>query len=457
MSFPDAATILKDHKKLYSPGKILHITPHGAPKPWGWKFYPMPPDLGDEEIGQAAADKTLTRAGLVFREKNQPHNLDRSIQKDDSLKMKVEILAVHGTGPGTYSPGIQKLKCKVLEVPLTPPLYENQRTPAVGDVIFIKAFDPMFFPRVVDPMEAHFKVTARADMALSDEVGAYAFLYKHGMTGAPHIAPQWFGCWTAEVQSTDPNFQTRYVGVIALEFIDGICLQKLFVKDDVGNQIYVGDMPDLDDDTKTLLQVDVATRLGTMKDLLAGVVRQYKIGLSHYHIHPESVILTFRRGSQDLERPRVSLVGYTKSVVHPLRDPPRNVYANYTRPIHPFYRFNYSRLEAFFNCHWLPLGWKTNHPRISPLLNYWLLRTFGPLDSDEYSTLIRPSHGTVSAQPIEDSPLLHPSHEPFLAQNIESSVLQKMDEAIFFGNLTSEGETSVPTQSSTPRNTTADT
>lgn len=366
----------------------------------------MPLDLDVEDTGQLEEDKRLTRVGIVFQEKNQPHNLDLNVQKDESKKIKVEILKINNNNCSeSYTPGTQKLKCKVLQVPSIAPSHEDQQTPVVGDVIFIKVFDAMFFPRVISAIDMHFKVTARADMALSNEVGAYAFLYKQGLTGAPHIAPQWLGCWTAEVQSSSPEYQcrTRHVGVVALEFIDGICLQKLWVRNELDKQVYVGDIPRVDDDTETLLQVDEATRLGTMKDLLADIVKQYKVGVTHYHIRPENVIVSFRRGSQELARPRVSLVGYKDSVVGPLREPPRNKFARYPNPTHPYWRFNYERLESFFDCHWLPVHWKTGDSASCPRLDKWMLETFGPFDGDKYSSYIfKPSVPNVT-QPIDNS------------------------------------------------------
>ncbi|KAJ0162284.1 hypothetical protein CTA2_4803 [Colletotrichum tanaceti] len=378
MDFPDEAIVRRDHATLYSRGQTLSLTTHKVPKPWGWQYYPMPPGLASEETGLSEEDKDLSLVQMVFQDKNQPHNLNRQIQRDESKKMKVEILdVILGNDREGYTPGTQKLKCKVLQVPSNTTWAHEQHTPALDSVIFIKAFDPMFYPRFVDAIEMNWKVTARADMALSNEAGSYAFLHKHGLTGAPHIAPQWFGCWTLEVETTDPAHQgrTRHVGAIALEFVDGICLGKLFETDELGHY------PTRDDDVKTLIQVDETTRLGTIEDLLANIVVQYKIGVNHIHIHPENVIVSFRRGSEVLERPRVSLVGYTDSVVGPLRQPPRNMFAKYPRPIHPWFRFDYSRLEPFFDCHWLPRHWQDDDDCLR--LDQWLVDTFGPFENND--------------------------------------------------------------------------
>ncbi|KAK6213796.1 hypothetical protein QIS74_09798 [Colletotrichum tabaci] len=393
MPFLDETTLSSDHEKLYSPGQTLSLTPHRAPKPWGWKYYSMPPDLKDEDTAQSEDDKKLTRLAMVFQEGNQPHRLDRQIQKDESKKMKVEVLELFGIDRfGEYTPGTQKLKCKVLQVPSDSS--DDHQNSAVDDIIFIKVFDPMFFPRNVSAIDIEWKVTARADMALSNEVGAYEFLYKHGLTGSPHVAPQWLGCWTAEVQTTDLEYggRTRHVGVIALEYIDGICLQKLLRTNEDGEHYYIGDRLRLDDDVKTLKQLDQATRFGVIEDLLADVVVQYKAGVNHPCIFPENVIVSFRRGSEELERPRVSLVGYKDSVIGPLRQPPRNFWAKYPRPIHPWFRFSYKRLRLFFLCRWFPSDWQPDDNERCRPLGVWLVDTFGPFaNNDKYSGWFEPN------------------------------------------------------------------
>ncbi|WQF84735.1 hypothetical protein CDEST_09749 [Colletotrichum destructivum] len=390
MPFLDEITLSRDHEKLYSPGQTLSLTPHKAPNPWGWKYYRMPPDLKDEATAQGAEDRELTRLAMVFQEGNQPHRLDRQIQKDESKKMKVEILELFGIDRfGEYTPGTQKLKCKVLQVPSNS--NDDHQLPAVDDIIFIKVFDPMFFPRNVSAIDMEWKVTARADMALSNEVGAYGFLYKHGLTGSPHVAPQWLGCWTAEAQTTDLEYEgrTRHVGVIALEYIDGICLQKLLRTNEDGEHHYIGDRLRIDDDVKALVQLDQATRFGVIEDLLADVVIQYKVGVNHPCIYPENIVLSFRRGSEELKRPRVSLVGYKDSIVNPLRHPPRNSFADYPKPIHPFFRISYKRLRLFFLCRWFPSDWQPDENERCRPLDRWLMNTFGPFaDNEKYNDRI---------------------------------------------------------------------
>ncbi|KAK1978361.1 hypothetical protein LZ30DRAFT_599318 [Colletotrichum cereale] len=384
MPFRDENVLSLDHEKLYSPGQTLSLTPHRAPKPWGWEYYPMPPDLKDVDTAQSEEDMKLTRLDMVFQEKNQPHRLDRQIQKDESRKMKVEILeAIRSDNSGRYTPGTQKLKCKVLQVPSGSPSNNDPQYPAVDNVIFIKVFDPMFFPRNVSFIDSQWKVTARADMALSNEAGAYEYLHGRDLTGKSNLAPEWLGCWTAEVQTTYPEYEgrTRYVGVIALEYIDGICLQKLLWTNEDGEHFYIGDHLNVDDDVKKLKELDQETRLGVIKDLLDGAVKQYQVNVNHSCIWPENVILSFRRGSEELERPRVSLVGYKDSSVGALRQPPRTFWSRYQKPIHPWYRFSYTRLRLFFLCRWFPSDWQPDeNPEESRPLSVRIVDAFGPLE-----------------------------------------------------------------------------
>lgn len=52
------------------------------------------------------------------------------------------------------------------------------------------------------------------------------------------------------------------------------------VPNELGAQVYIGDVPKFDNVADILLQADEDTRLGTMADILADVVKQYKVGVS---------------------------------------------------------------------------------------------------------------------------------------------------------------------------------
>ncbi|KAF9879376.1 hypothetical protein CkaCkLH20_02919 [Colletotrichum karsti] len=383
---------IQDHDELYSEGQTIELTPHKAPKPWGWKWYPMPPDLTSDDIRQTDESKRIPRMQQVFQDK--PHNLDLEIQKDAMRKMKVEVLEVLSVNnrSGSFIPGTQKIKCRVLEVPSVISSADLQQTPVIGDVIFLKVYDALFWPHHVNSVNSYIRLTARADMAMSDEVGAYQTLYNAGLTGPSSVAPQWLGCWTAEVPTTDPSFQgqTRFVGVIALEFLDAICLKDLWVTKQFRKPIYLGDSSKLTKDGREIIegQLDRATRLGTIEDLLDGIVKQYKVNVTHEIIHPENVLISLRGGggSRNLTRPRVSLVGYKNSVVGSFREPPQDVFAKWPNPPHPFRRFNTQILGHFLK--YMDPKWKVNDPETVLAVDKWLLKTFGSLDGDKYTSFV---------------------------------------------------------------------
>ncbi|KAK2029547.1 hypothetical protein LX32DRAFT_588369 [Colletotrichum zoysiae] len=387
MPFPDEKTVQLDHLEIYSPGQTLTLTPHKPPNPWGWRLYPLPKDLTHEATELSEEGKKLTRLEMVFKH-SQPHRLDPDIQKIESNKMKVRILdIIRNDTRGPYTPGTQKLKCEVLQVPSDTPSNNNHQVPAVGEVIFLKVYDPMFFPRNVSEIDAQWKVTARADMALSNEVGAYGLLHQHSLTGSPNIAPQWLGCWTTEVETTDDAYKgrTRHVAVVALEYIDGVCLQKLLYTDESGELSYIGDHSRVGSDVAELRAMGTEARLGVMEDLLANISRQYRAGVNKYAMIPKNVIVSFRRGTEAFERPRVSLVDYEQHYIGPFRDPPHNRWARLEKPVHPWYRWGYKRLELFFRCRWFPSDWEVVDGNCHRL-EQWLVGTFGPLGgNDEYS------------------------------------------------------------------------
>lgn len=379
---PDDAFIPGDRDFLYSPRCSLVLTSHEAPRPWG-HHYPDPSDLKPADMGPTDEEKSFSQTQLAFSEKNRPLRFDQEKQnfKDDQLHVVIVKIIPGNRGRGDF-PGPHNLLCRVTRAPA------KQKQLSVGDSIFIKVYDPLFW-WATDLLDIYFKVTTRADMAFCDEVGAYSFLQQKGLTGFPHLAPEFFGSWTAAVTSSNPKYegQTRHVGVLALEYIDGIQLDKLFTPMERPRassvQLYE------DTDTPASFDTDEATRMDVMAKLLGGNMQQEFAGITHGDIHPRSVIVSMRNGNTILDSPRVALVGWRTSVVDSIAREPQAAFAYYSKPPHPWRRYNIVRLRPFLG--WISRDWQASaqYPRHSPELNRWMFDTFGSLhnpDNPDFQT-----------------------------------------------------------------------
>ncbi|KDN69284.1 hypothetical protein CSUB01_09047 [Colletotrichum sublineola] len=168
-------------------------------------------------IAQSDEDKKLTRLEIVFQENNRPHRLNHEIQKGEPKKRKVEN--------------------------------QNHQGSAVGEVIFIK-------------------VTARVDMVLSNEVGAYELLHQHNLTGSPHSAPHGSAAGLLRFKPPPPGMKD------ALDMSESLLW--------------------IDEDIQMPKKLDQPIRLS--------------IGVNNPDIYPENDIVSFHNGSEESERPRVSRV-----------------------------------------------------------------------------------------------------------------------------------------------------
>ncbi|KAF4912417.1 hypothetical protein CGCVW01_v011116 [Colletotrichum viniferum] len=123
-----------------------------------------------------------------------------------------------GYGSG-YNPGPQKVLCKVVQTASATSGGYGEKALALGQLVLLKLYDPLFWHLKVPLLENYFKVTVRAYKAQSVEVGAYSHLFRAGLTGFPQLAPQFHGCWTIAVHSTDPEYagQVRHVVALAID------------------------------------------------------------------------------------------------------------------------------------------------------------------------------------------------------------------------------------------------
>ncbi|KAK6224286.1 hypothetical protein QIS74_02613 [Colletotrichum tabaci] len=405
------ASIPSDHESLYSPGATLWLTPHVPPKPYGLSYYPAPHNLTTDEMGPPKEDSGLSQMDRAF--KYPPHDFDETKQSDDNGRVQLEVVAVLAGGVGmAYSRGPQKLKCKVLKTPSPNPEKREYEPLNVGDLVVAKVHDPLFYPRVGDGFDILYKLTTRADMGLSDETGAYKQLFKKGITGYPHLAPQYYGTWTAGVKSTNPKFRgrTRHVGIVLIEYVDGVSLDQLFVRN---SQCIAVPRPGPVKafSTSDPVELTLEFRLETMAQLLSGCCRQYHDGVTHCVIEPENIIVSVRKENQ---QPRVALVGNTAGLVDHLMSKPTRAYARFAHPPHPYFRFSIFRLETFLG--WIPAEWKRGNSRHTPDLFKWYFETFGMPDSDRFTCFRRLKEPRDKPAPQHDYSL----EEAFGAMEIES-------------------------------------
>ncbi|WQF82968.1 hypothetical protein CDEST_07982 [Colletotrichum destructivum] len=373
-----------DHESLYSPGATLWLVPHVPPRPYGKSHYPDPHNMTTDEMGSPGEDLASSQMDQAF--KYPPHDFDAMKQGDEDTWVQLEVIEVLAGGVGKgYSRGPQKLKCRVLKTPFVAMDKKRYEPINFGDLVVAKVHDPLFYPRVGQGVNIVYKVTTRADMGLSDETGAYKHLFEKGITGDPHLTPQYHGTWTAAVKSTKPKFngRTRHVGVVLVEYIDGVCLERLLFRSHDG-AAFPRPGPVKVSSTSDPIELTLEFRLDTMAQLLGGCCRQYHDGVTHCVVAPENVIVSVRKDSQ---KPRVALVGYTAAVVDHLMKEPTRFYTYYPHPPHPFVRFSIFRLQAFLG--WIPASWKRGDSRHTPDLFRWYFEIFGDLDSDDYTCFDR--------------------------------------------------------------------
>ncbi|KZL67709.1 hypothetical protein CT0861_10997 [Colletotrichum tofieldiae] len=320
---------------------------------------------------------------------NAPLNTNENNQYDEDAEMDVEILRIIGGNSGSgYNPGPQKVLCRVVVAPPTSPSKQEHEVPIKGQLLFLKIFDALFWHKVVDITKRRLKITIQADSAFSDEFGAYHFLYKCRRTGFANITPEFYGGWTTKVTSVNSIFanQFRHVAVLAIEYVDGVCLQDLFLP--------TGLIPKIvnlytDSSAPASFNTYQDQRMKIIAKLMDGTVTQEFLGLDHCELHPKNVIVSMRNLGQPLEEPRAVLVGYGRALVDELRTEPARFWKHFLTKHHPVIRFGWHRLEPFKG--WIPLAWRGPAHDIddAPLLDKWMVETFGPLtDNPEYTTFV---------------------------------------------------------------------
>ncbi|KAK2058008.1 hypothetical protein LY76DRAFT_545521 [Colletotrichum caudatum] len=391
--------ILLDHIWLYSPGTKLRLQPHTPLPPYGSHLYPLPPGITTADMRLSAEERSFSLTRLVFDPANGPRA--RENQHDEDAEMVVEIIAMIGGTPGRgYKPGPQKLLCQVLEAsPLQAEAEQKRATE--GQYLFLKIFDPLFWYKFVSMAQRSVKITSQADSAFSDEFGAYHHLYGHYLTGfsgvdfdrtgfSP-IAPGFFGGWTTTLTSSHDAFanQTRKVAVLAVEYIEGVCLQQLFRRSGPTQQTVTINANNTHGPTASF-GTDQTQRMQIVAQLMNGTVAQEFCGVDHCGVRPKNVIITMTNMGQLLEKPRAVLVNYSQAIVDSLRKEPAKMWEYFPKKPHPVLRFGWFRLVHFEG--WVPLEWRGPEHDIDdcPQLDKWMIDTFGTIQdtNPQYTTLV---------------------------------------------------------------------
>ncbi|KAL2878907.1 hypothetical protein SGCOL_005875 [Colletotrichum sp. CLE4] len=411
--------ILLDHQWIYSPGRRLHLQQHKPLPPYGSHLYPIPQTLSSQDMMLSNDEKNYSLRRIVFDPRNAPKTHSMNNQNDPSSLIEVEIVRMIGGSPGAeYQPGPQKILCKVVVSPSTLPNKQEHDIPFEGQLLFLKIFDAFFWHKATDITKRAIKLTIQADGAFSDEFGAYDHLYKKKLTGFPNVAPQFYGGWTTAVKTLHPSFanQTRNVAVLATEFIEGTCLDQLFTVAGPNAEVV-----NLYGDAKPpgAFTTNRDDRMKIIKQLMDGTISQEHIGLDHCEVYPENVIISMRNKGESLEEPWAVLVGYGRALVDHVRTRPAKMWEHFPLKHHPILRCGWPRWKFFAG--WIPAAWASPPGKADdvPLLNQWVVLTFGRLDVNEIYTIFptmptspQPEGLSTSPEPERQSVSAVPQGQP---------------------------------------------
>ncbi|TDZ65890.1 hypothetical protein CTRI78_v003398 [Colletotrichum trifolii] len=278
------------------------------------------------------------------------------------------------------------------------PWRDHARLPSRGSVA-AKIFDPEFYP---GDRGAPYSNSEQADGNLSREAGALSHLYKKGLTGYPHFAPQYYGSWAikwkvGEDEKGEPKY--RWVGLVLMEFIDGFSIADSCTRSPNG---YLVPRPGAFDfglaerGICKFQELDKDFRKKVIKLALDGVVRHLHVGVEHHDFDPRNVFVTMIRGDDLADRTRAVLLDYTLSQVWIKTKQGResgygeHILELLPHPPHPAERFSVTAMQFFVG--WFPSPdreWSAEDqdytgPEFDNETEFkdWLFEAFGPLHED---------------------------------------------------------------------------
>ncbi|KAF5522504.1 hypothetical protein CGCA056_v006375 [Colletotrichum aenigma] len=344
--------------KQYHPGTKLELWPYKPAEPHGRSQYtrnPLPRDLHPgwmRDFDPTTLNNRAEEAAVI--------EIDEMIHGGDNHLAQI-------------------LACNLVEAP------KHQRSPEeltqltndgkpVKVQIVAEIFDPEFYPGGTG---APYDNDEQADGNLSCADAALGHLFTKGLTGHPHFAPQYYGCWVARIQarqrSTGPVTE-RFVGVVLREHVIGHSIEALCHRDEYGQLlpfegcVFFHDSDDAEEG-QVRLELEKEVCQDILKQALHGIVCHLHVGVKHEMFEPKNIYLTMRDGDFDLEKPRAVLLGHmlaqvwskTTEAQGPLEL--KQLLEHLAYPPHPRLRFGFRAVDDFVG--WFPSppdGWYGNEP-----------------------------------------------------------------------------------------------
>ncbi|KAF9871924.1 hypothetical protein CkaCkLH20_10556 [Colletotrichum karsti] len=377
---PGILFTLKRDIQQYDVGKSLILAPHSPPAAYGLPGYRLPPGVTTDDLVPSSFpdDQNLEPTQQAFKYTPLNYDPDKQLVEEEKVHLKiVEILK------GGLTAGIQTIVCEVIKAPVNP----EKSSLKVEDLVVARVHDPLFSSWDYDPFFP-WKPSSRADVIFANEAGIYEYMEQHNLTGHPHLAPRFFGTWTAQMTSSNIEFRgkTRPVCVTLIEYIQGTLLSDLLARGDGGEFIMAPGPLQLYEGSETLLEPDETTRLEVLRQLMDGDSRHLHHGVNHREIDPSKIMITMRNGSQDLETPRAVLIGFHGAYLESFLKESDSRHVSQKLPPHPFFLYDVTAMHPFFP--WAPMHWKESEDDRYPIslgFQAWLVETFGSLkENDTY-------------------------------------------------------------------------
>ncbi|KAJ0160700.1 hypothetical protein CTA2_7503 [Colletotrichum tanaceti] len=292
---------LEQELRRYNPGEKLTLYPRDPGVPHGHPDYSIPPE------------QDLPEGWIPY--------FDPTIEVSRQEEAQVEVLEVIAGGTRR---GAQLLLCKVLKAPTPPPpppdLPCYYKSFGVGMKLVLKVFDSVFFPEDWgwDWEQLAVPKDIRVDGRLSHQANVYHHLFSKGITGHPHIVPQFHGSWAMKFDVGGPETQWRCAGAVLIEYIEGTSMEALCDRDKDERMIPDTGFLSLPSSADGSLGVpfnNLANRLRVFRTLLNGLVSFLHTGSNLKTYNPQDAFLTLGNNGVDLTEPRVVILDYSHCVV----------------------------------------------------------------------------------------------------------------------------------------------
>ncbi|KAF9872819.1 hypothetical protein CkaCkLH20_09682 [Colletotrichum karsti] len=330
--------------RRYLPGKLLKLYPYTPADPHGSNDYPendLPVDL---------------QPGWV-------RGFDPTNVFDPDIVLKVDQQLATG-----YDRQSQVTLCSFVKTPSQhdDDKHAPRRGKAYPTQVVAKSFDAALYSDFYGISHDQ-----RADSDLSIEHAAYNHMYGRGLTGYPHLTPEYYGTYVAVFDlGVDYSGRRRYrcSGVVLMQYIPGISVENLCNRPN-GTELAPPRMHPFkgaSDDREVFLDDDF--RKDVIRQFLDGAVRMLHVGIEHDSAEPRNLFVTMMNDDEDLDAPWVVIIDYTLTQV--LRftkegredpDDPVQGIEKLPLPPHPWERFSFTALGKF-------VGWY-------PFSRYYNLRT----------------------------------------------------------------------------------